>query len=80
MGKRGGSTGDLTMPRFILKIDLGNDAMRTDDDIVYALREAAQDIEKVFDLFTTDGVQMPPNHYPVRDRNGNKVGYYEVSP
>jgi hypothetical protein len=66
------------MSQFILKITLGNDAMQTDEDIVYALQEAAKDIHKCFDLFGSDGKPIPPNHYPVRDRNGNKVGYYEV--
>jgi hypothetical protein len=64
---------------FTLKINLGNDAMCSDEDIVYALKQAASDIHKCFDLFDCDGKPIHPNHYPVRDRNGNKVGYYEVT-
>jgi hypothetical protein len=66
------------MSQFILTIDIGNEAMRTDEDIVYALKEAANDIHKCFDLFDCGGKPIHPNHYPVRDRNGNKVGHYEV--
>ncbi len=66
------------MPQFILTIDLGNGAMKTDEDIVYALKEAASDIHKCFDLFYCEGKPIYPNHYPVRDRNGNKVGHYGV--
>lgn len=68
------------MAKFILMIECGNEAMRTDEDIVYALKQAANDIHKCFDLFTCDGKPIHPNHYPVRDINGNKVGHFEVVP
>lgn len=62
--------GDLTMPQFILKIDLGNDAMRSDLDIAQALNETAERI-----LY--DGIHYKPQKR-ILDRNGNVVGHYEV--
>jgi len=54
---------------FSLKIELGNDAMRTDEDIAGALLQLAKRIR-------TDGLFDSA----IRDINGNVVGYYEVMP
>lgn len=63
------------MPEFILRI---NQSKIVDSDIVYALREAAKDIDKVFDLTDSHNQPIPPNHYPVRNNQGEKIGYFEV--
>lgn len=59
------------MPQFRLIIDLGNDAMKTGNDIAKALHNV--------------GVSINSNYTPVvrgdgniRDINGNVVGHYEV--
>lgn len=57
------------MAQFILKIDLGNDAMRTGNDVFKALHIA--------------GLQINSNDAPygkrnIRDRNGNTVGSWQV--
>lgn len=61
------------MSQFILKIDLGNDAMRTDQDIAIMLREIANRVE--FDGITFRAGTLRGHC----DRNGNTVGHYEVS-
>jgi hypothetical protein len=48
-------------------IELGNEAMQTRQDIADALREVAQQ-------FLDDGRYT----IPIMDRNGNKVGQFEV--
>jgi len=58
------------MPKFILEIDLGNEAMRSDDDIARTLHEIA-------DLIHYDGIHYKPAKQ-IRDTNGNVVGKYEV--
>ncbi len=72
MAKLGAFTGDLIMPQFILKIDLGNDAMQSDDNIAWALRDVAHRIEY-------DGIYYKPQKR-ILDQNGNVVGHYEVIP
>lgn len=57
------------MPAFTLKIEIGNDAMKTDEDIAGALEQLAANIRN-------DG--LFDRH--IRDINGNTVGYYEVLP
>jgi len=60
------------MPKFILEIELGNDAMKSDLDIAIALRDCAERIEY-------DGIMIrPETRKNVVNINGNKVGYYEV--
>ena len=56
------------MPQFILKIDLGNDAMKTGDDIAGALEKTGEKIRKTGKMFTGK----------IRDIKGNVVGHYEV--
>lgn len=56
------------MARFILEIELGNDAMRLDSDIAECIRDVATRVERY-------GVK-PRNE--IRDINGNTVGHYEV--
>ena len=59
------------MPKFYLEIELGNDAMRTGNDVAKALN--------------TVGISINSNYTPVvrgngniRDVNSNVVGFYEV--
>lgn len=54
---------------FVLKITLGNDAMKSADDIAEALRNAALRISYIGDC-STFGV--------VHDLNGNTVGGWEI--
>jgi len=63
----------ITMPRFVLSIDLGNDAMCTGSDIADRLRTIADEIQ--------DNGDMQQYHpvYRISDINGNKVGHYEVT-
>lgn len=57
------------MPRFILEIELGNEAMKTSDDVVSALLHTAKSIDQTFDMTGK-----------IHDDNGNTVGHYEVVP
>lgn len=61
------------MPRFILEIELGNDAMCTGFDVTNALSRIVKTIEgySLVEL-TSRGIT------PIRDINGNTVGHYEV--
>lgn len=56
---------------FVLRIELGNDAMKTGEDVAEALRGVAENISVPSDL--EDG-----DYGDVRDFNGNRVGSYEV--
>jgi hypothetical protein len=61
------------MPQFILKIDLGNDAMKRSYDV-------AEAVQRVVDRLQYHGFpekSLKPN---IRDINGNVVGHYEVIP
>ncbi len=58
------------MPKFILEIDLGNDAMRCNSDVAGALSKVSKDVVEI-------GIGMYGGH-PIRDINGNVVGKYEV--
>ena len=58
------------MPRFILEIELGNDAMRSPVHIRDALMAIADKIR--YDDQLDDLTQN------IRDYNGNVVGHYEV--
>jgi hypothetical protein len=73
MEKRGGSIGDLIMPQFTLKINLGNEAMQTGYDIAYAVRDVAfrlQDYGNLESMKSCKGL--------IRDINGNTVGLWRV--
>jgi len=52
--------------RFTLSIELGNAAMQTGRDVADLLRRVADRLD--------DG--LPDGPRPVRDLNGNTVGYY----
>jgi hypothetical protein len=58
---------------FTLRIDLGNDAMRTNGDVADALR----DLAVKFDRYGTD--ECVPEGSNVRDANGNPVGRWEIT-
>ena len=64
--------GDLTMPKFILEITLGNAAMCFPADIARALKFTANVVHH-------EGIGectgFPKN---IRDINGNVIGKYEV--
>ncbi len=57
---------------FRLRLDLGNDAMRTPADIARALRETADQIDQSSNLY---GIAHYQN---IRDDNGNTIGQYAV--
>ena len=61
------------MTRFILEINLGNEAMQAPGDIATALKNVAHVVNYSSDMHilnTTIGT--------IRDINGNVVGHYEV--
>ena len=55
------------MPQFVLKINLGNDAMHTRSDIAQALRTVADQMDNGFSARA------------IWDDNGNQVGQYKVT-
>lgn len=57
---------------FRLSITLGNDAMRTPEDVGIALREVRARIGAHLDYFDSD------TSGTIRDANGNTVGTWEV--
>lgn len=61
------------MPQFILKIDLGNDAMITAEEVSIQLDFAAMKILHAGDIMI---YSIAPG--VLRDINGNVVGHYEV--
>jgi len=65
--------GDLTMSQFILKIELGNEAMQTPYDIHMALLRTAKRIYES-DMNLSD--MNEPIH--ILDLNGNRVGTFEI--
>jgi len=61
------------MPQFILKIDLGNDAMQTPYDIQDALKRTAK---KIYDAdFNMDDMK---SGCKILDLNGNTVGSWQI--
>jgi len=64
--------GDLIMAKFFLEIDLGNDAMKTPEDIGGALQRVGRMVEQTHDPKFGEWKNN------IRDINGNKVGFYEV--
>lgn len=60
--------------RFTLTIHLGNDAMRTADDIAGALHATADAIANRY-----DGLTPPDDTAPIRDANGSKVGAWQIA-
>ncbi len=57
--------------RFILKIELGNDAMQTGDDIAWAIQGVARQI-------VNDGTDRVTGH-KIMDVNGNSVGCWDLA-
>jgi endogenous inhibitor of DNA gyrase (YacG/DUF329 family) len=57
--------------KFVLEIELGNDAMQTAEDVAEAIRSKLKGIEA--STFNT-----PEGPYNILDRNGNPVGKWEV--
>lgn len=56
--------------KFVLEITLGNEGMKSDDDISNALKDCA---ERIY----YDGIHYKPAKQ-IRNINGNVVGHYEV--
>jgi hypothetical protein len=56
---------------FTLKIELGNDAMQTGDDVNLALKS-------IFNRTSECDVLSKGNEGSIRDLNGNSVGSWEV--
>lgn len=52
--------------KFVLTINIGNDAMQSNHDIAQALREVA------------DSVEEGHNMGKIHDYNGNRVGRYDL--
>ena len=73
MVKHGVFTGDLTMPQFILKINLGNDAMRTNFDLGSKLMGIGNKI-----TYGGRCVIEPGDKETITDINGNVVGSWEI--
>ena len=58
------------MSKFLLSIELGNDAMQTGNDIAKALHTVGLQINS--------NDQPYPTQRPIRDVNGNIVGQWQV--
>lgn len=54
--------------QFVLRIDIGNDAMKSENDLALA-------VESVANKMKSDSI-----YGNVYDRNGNHVGFYGVIP
>jgi hypothetical protein len=61
---------------FKLRIELGNDAMRTRGDVARALAAVAERFEDRDDEFTDESLGLT---FVIRDENGNTVGRWEVT-
>ena len=61
------------MPQFILKIELGNDAMRTNFDVGSKLMGIGNQI-----TFGQKCEMVPEGETTIRDFHGNVVGSYQV--
>lgn len=65
----------MTTQTFTLTIALGNDAMRSGDDLAHALRETADTLANRY-----DGLTMPDTvPQSIRDLNGQTVGRWRVT-
>jgi len=56
------------MSQFVIKIDIGNDAMKTENDLALAVETVA------------NKMKTEPSIGNIYDRNGNHVGFYGVIP
>lgn len=59
--------------KFIVEIELGNDAMQTNRDVSKALRQVAKEVDHQGAMF------RKPTEFKIRDLNGNTVGRYETA-
>ena len=59
----------VIMPQFILKINLGNDAMQSNMDVGIAIKQIGDKI-----IYEGCGKEK----HNIRDNNGNTVGSYQV--
>jgi len=60
------------MSQFLLKINLGNEAMMTPEDIAQKLTAISARVSNQ----TIDDIKTSVNN--IRDINGNFLGYYEI--
>jgi len=64
--------------KFKIEIDLGNDTMRTGDDVAAALESAARYLRGFWGDQPMGGIPDDLKPRVVRDDNGNRVGTGEV--
>lgn len=64
------------MPQFVLKINLGNDAMRSIPDITQSLKNVCTVLSGI------DSIQDAKKYgqKKIMDVNGNSVGYWQIKP
>ncbi len=62
--------------KFLLEIELGNEAMQTGRDIAAELNYQAQQINH---YFASNEIQRVTVAHVIRDDNGNTVGKWQVS-
>jgi hypothetical protein len=62
------------MARFVLVINLGNDAMQSDSDVARALEHVARRLRKL----GPGGALETGDAAPIRDDNGNRIGSWHV--
>lgn len=67
----------MTWDEFVLRIALGNDAMRTRGDVARALRAAAFRIES--DPYDSSDELNQGDNGVIADENGNRVGAWSVT-
>ena len=58
--------------KFVLTIDIGNDAMQTGDDVADAVRQVSRNLAANIDTFRPDDTGR------VFDANGNTVGGWSI--
>jgi hypothetical protein len=65
------------MAQFVLKINLGNEAMQTGSDVSQALRSIADFIQDNGNMESYSRDNGYPGKY-VKDVNGNSIGFWTV--
>lgn len=64
------------MAKFTLEIETGNDGMRNGYDVAHVLRDVAYIMQDHGDVCTLGKISK----CPLKDINGNTVGFYQVKP
>ena len=63
--------------KFTLKIELGNEAMETGEDVAIALRKQA---DYIATRYSMGNIQTANAWHNIMDENGNTVGHWTVKP